>query len=50
MRRLGLTKETCAVSSELRHWCERHKDQCYIPEWLLELFGLSVDADLSGVA
>ena len=42
MRRLGLTKETCAASHELRRWCERNKDDCYIPEWLLETFGISV--------
>jgi hypothetical protein len=35
-RRLGLTIETCAASYELRRWCERNKDRCYIPEWLLK--------------
>jgi hypothetical protein len=44
VRTLGLTKETCAGSSDLREWCERYKNQCYIPEWLLALWGIEVDA------
>jgi hypothetical protein len=43
VRSLGLTKETCAGSSELREWCERHRNQSYIPEWLLEAWGIMVD-------
>jgi hypothetical protein len=35
IRRLGLTKEMCAGSIALRQWCERNKNRCYIPEWLL---------------
>jgi hypothetical protein len=35
VRLLGLTKETCAGSRELRTWCERNRNRCYIPEWLL---------------
>ena len=50
MRRLGLTKETCAASHELRRWCERNKDCVYIPEWLLEIWGMSVDLHFSGAA
>jgi hypothetical protein len=44
VRRLGLTKENCARSSELRRWCERNKNHCYIPEWLLQAWGIEVDA------
>jgi hypothetical protein len=43
VRRLGLTKETCASSMELRNWCERNRNRCYIPEWLLNEWGISVD-------
>jgi hypothetical protein len=35
IRRLGLNEQTCVASKELREWCERNKDLCYIPEWLL---------------
>jgi hypothetical protein len=38
LKRLGLTKETCASSPAMRTWCERNKDRVYIPEWLLALW------------
>jgi len=41
---LRLTRETWAGSAELRKWCELHRNQCYIPEWLLDLWGIEVDA------
>jgi hypothetical protein len=43
VRRLGLTKETCVTSSELREWCELNKNQCFIPEWLLKTWGITPD-------
>jgi hypothetical protein len=43
VNRLGLTKKSCASSSELRRWCERNKNHCYIPEWLLQAWGIEVD-------
>jgi hypothetical protein len=43
MRRLGLTQETCVASPELRSWCERNKNHCYIPEWLLREWRMQVD-------
>jgi hypothetical protein len=46
-RRLGLTMETYAGSAELRMWCERNKDRCYIPEWLLAEWGITVDPNVS---
>jgi len=45
VRKLGLNLQTCAESKELRLWCERNKNRCYIPEWLLEQWNLSVDPD-----
>jgi hypothetical protein len=45
VRRLGLNTQTCASSKELRRWCERNKDRCYIPEWLLEAWGMCVNED-----
>ncbi|PYX27434.1 MAG: hypothetical protein DMG77_19010 [Acidobacteria bacterium] len=47
VRRLGLNEQTCAGSRELKKWCESNKDRCYIPQWLLKQWGLSVDPDLS---
>jgi len=45
---LGLNEQNCVASDELRHWCERNKDRCYIPEWLLKRWGISVDPNVSG--
>jgi hypothetical protein len=44
VRELGLTKETYLESAELRDWCERHRNQCFIPEWLLEAWGIEADS------
>jgi len=42
-RRLGLTKETCSSSSQLRTWCQRNSSRCYMPEWLLKEWGIIPD-------
>ena len=44
VRQLGLRKQAYAASAKLRSWCEHNKNRCYIPEWLLEEWGISVDA------
>jgi hypothetical protein len=43
VRKLGLNERNCVASKELRKWCERNKDRCYIPEWLLREWKLQVD-------
>ena len=48
VQKLGLTEQSCAASEKLKQWCERNKDRCYIPEWLLKLWGIAVDPNLSG--
>jgi hypothetical protein len=50
VRKLGLTRETCAASSELRIWCERNRNRYYIPEWVLESWGIFADSDSSRIA
>jgi len=47
LRILGLDLRTCVNSRALRLWCEHNKDHCYIPEWLLELWGMTVDPHFS---
>ena len=42
-RELGLTRETYAASVQLRIWCERNRNRLYIPEWLLDEWGISVN-------
>jgi hypothetical protein len=43
IERLGLNEQTCAESTTLRRWCERNKDRCFIPEWLLKEWSIPVD-------
>lgn len=42
-RRLGLTKRTYTASAQLRGWCEQNRNRCYIPEWLLAEWGMTID-------
>ena len=46
---LQLMAEMYTSSVELRTWCEQNRNRVYIPEWLLEEWGITVDAALSGV-
>ena len=48
--RLGLTKKMYVRSAKLRDWCERNKNRIYIPEWLLETWGIVVDIHSGGQA
>ena len=48
--RLGLPKAQYVTSAPLKRWCERNRNRCYVPEWLLEAWGLTVEATFSGVA
>ena len=50
VHRLGLTKQTCAASIQLRNWCDRNRNRCYIPEWLLGAWGIEVDPSFCGEA
>ena len=50
VKRIGLTKPEYIASAELKHWCERNRNRVYIPEWLLESWGLQVESIFSGVA
>jgi hypothetical protein len=46
VRQLNLTSQTLVTSTALRTWCERNRNRCYIPEWLLKAWGIPVDATL----
>jgi hypothetical protein len=43
---LGLTVPTYVESGELRRWCQDNRNKCYIPEWLLKTWGISVNSDV----
>jgi hypothetical protein len=47
LRRLLLTPETYLSSVELHRWCEENRNRCYVPEWLLEEWGITVDPTFS---
>jgi hypothetical protein len=40
---LQLTARMYTASLELRAWCEQNRNRCYIPEWLLEEWRITVD-------
>jgi hypothetical protein len=48
VRRLRLRRDNYARSEELRGWCEQNRHRCYVPESLLELWGMTVDPDSRG--
>jgi len=50
VRQLQLTPEMYASSLELRAWCKQNRNRCYIPEWLLEEWSITVDPYFSDAA
>jgi hypothetical protein len=50
VRQLQLTARTYTSSLELRAWCEQNRNQLYVPEWLLEEWGITVDPTFSAAA
>jgi hypothetical protein len=49
-RRLQLTQETYISSVELHIWCEQNRNRCYVPEWLLKEWGITVDLGFNDAA
>jgi hypothetical protein len=47
---LRLTPKTYASSVQLRIWCEQNRNRLYVPEWLLEEWGMRVEPTFSYVA
>jgi hypothetical protein len=47
-RRLRLTPSQYATSAELKAWVRKHKDEKYVPPYLLVLWGFDVDDKLFG--
>jgi hypothetical protein len=50
VKRLGLTKPEYFASDELRRWCEHNRNRVYVPEWLLEAWGMRVEPLFIGAA
>jgi hypothetical protein len=38
------------IDAELRRWCARNRNRVYVPEWLLEAWGMQVELIFKGVA
>jgi hypothetical protein len=47
VQQLRLNEPEYASSEQLRLWCERNKDRCYIPEGLLLFWRISVNPLIS---
>jgi len=47
---LQLTTEMYTSSRDLRAWCEQNRNRLYVPEWLLEEWGITVDLKFGAVA
>ena len=43
VRQLRLVPGTYASSRELKIWCMRNRNRCYVPEWLLQEWGMTVE-------
>jgi hypothetical protein len=50
VRQLQLTAKMYTSSAELHTWCERNRNRFYIPEWLLEEWGITVELNFSAAA
>ena len=50
VRQLQLTPEMYVLSRELRDWCWQNRNRCYVPEWLLGEWRITVDPNFSGAA
>jgi hypothetical protein len=50
VKRIGLTKPEYIASTELKLWCKRNRNRVYLPEWLLQAWGMEVESIFSGVA
>ena len=50
VKQLHLMPETYTSSVELRTWCERNRNNFYIPEWLLDEWEIRVNSDFTGAA
>jgi len=50
VRQLQLTARRYAASRQLRAWCEHNRNRCYVPEWLLEEWVITVELNFTDAA
>jgi hypothetical protein len=44
VERLGLRVRDYGSSVEMRDWCSLNRNRCYVPEWLLDEWGMEVES------
>jgi len=49
VKRLGLEKAQYVDSAALKRWCDQNRNRIYVPEWLLDEWGMQVETK-SGAA
>jgi hypothetical protein len=42
-QQLGLSQQDYVSSAKLRSWCEANRNHFYVPEWLLQEWGIQVE-------
>ena len=50
VQRIHLAIEAYASSPQLKRWCELNCNRVYVPEWLLEEWGITVHIEFSPAA
>ena len=45
VRRLGLSTQQYVSSAALKSWCQDNRNRVYIPEWLLDAWGITVNVE-----
>jgi hypothetical protein len=45
--RLKLSPKQYIGSLDLRAWCVKNRNRCYIPEWLLEAWQIEIDSNMA---
>jgi hypothetical protein len=48
--RLGLKKSQYVASTDLKLWCQFHRNRVYVPEWLLAEWGMHVELSFGPAA
>ena len=50
VRKLGLSPQQYVSSAKLKSWCQDNRNRVYVPEWLLDVWGITVKADSGNAA
>ena len=48
--RLRLTRSDYVASAELKRWCDHNRNRVYVPEWLLQEWGMQVEMNFTDAA